>query len=80
MLPNQVVAAGVKEDREAPRILEGDQAGFSGIVIDVHDVKLRNLFPRHFRTVNPSSLLRIQDCNCISEMTLRIPRVLSPLT
>lgn len=62
MLPDQIVAAGVEQDREAPRIPEGDQAGFSGVEIDVHDVKLRDLLPRHFRTVNSSSLLWIEDC------------------
>jgi hypothetical protein len=59
---DQVVAAGVEKDRETPRILECDQTGFSGEEIDVHDMKVCNALARHLRPINPSFLLRIEDC------------------
>jgi hypothetical protein len=60
MTPNQIVATRVEEYREAPRIPECNQSRFSGVEIDVHDVKVRNTVTRHLRSVNPRSLLRIE--------------------
>jgi hypothetical protein len=63
VLPNQIVTTRVEKNGEAPRILECNQAGFSGVEIDVHDVKVGNALARHLRPINSSPLLRIEDCN-----------------
>jgi hypothetical protein len=62
VLSDQVVAAGVEQDRKAPRISKCDQTGFSRVEIDVHDVEVRNALARHLRPINPRFLLRIEDC------------------
>lgn len=60
MTPNQVVATRVEEHREAPRVPECDQAGFSGVEIDVHSVKVCNAIARHLGPVKSRSQLGVE--------------------
>lgn len=61
MFPDQVVASRVKEYGEAPGIPECDDLGFSRVEIDVQGSHRYNQIASHLRTVQPRTLLLIQD-------------------
>lgn len=60
MRADQMVTSRVEENREAPRISEGDQMRLPREVIDTNDSKARNLLARDLRILNPGPLFRIE--------------------
>ena len=44
MLPDEVVAIRMIENREAPRIPESDQVRFAGVEAYVHNLQFNHLF------------------------------------
>lgn len=55
MLPNQLVARRVEEDRKTPRISKGDQMRLSREVLYVEHSELRYLLARDLTSVYPVS-------------------------
>ena len=51
MLPNQMVARRVEKNGKAPRIAEGNEVGFAGVVFDIEGGELCDLLSRNGRLV-----------------------------
>lgn len=56
-----MVAAWMEEHREAPWIAESNHARLSGVEVDVHNPEVRDAVARHLRSVNPCTLLLVED-------------------
>lgn len=59
---NEVVAFWVEESWKAPWVLEGDEMGFLGVVIEVHCAEGPDLLARHCRAVDALFEGRWQQC------------------
>jgi len=62
MILDEVIAARMKKDREAPRISEGDNVGFARIVADVECVKRSYLRFGSTCFVDSRTQMRLEDC------------------
>lgn len=66
MPPNQMITAGMEQDRETPGISKRHHVRFFGKEVDVQDSKIRNLFLRHLRSFQSHTLLGFEDCRTTS--------------
>ncbi len=61
VLSDQMVAIGMKQNRETPRIAKRDKTRFPWVVVNANGLEARKLLLDHLRSIKPSAQLRIEN-------------------
>lgn len=69
VMTDEVIALGVEQDGEAPRVLKGDEVGFAGVEVKMQDLEEANLLLSHLRALKAFSQLAGWHWERVSGMT-----------